>query len=86
MDVVCYDPYAPNGVELAVGVRRVRTLNELCKQSHVLSLHAPLTPETTKMIGAEQMSLLPEGAIIINTARGVSFEKKNSIVLEQKGR
>lgn len=35
MSVVVYDPYAPNGVELALGVRRVRDLNELCKQSHV---------------------------------------------------
>lgn len=75
--MVCYDPYALNGVELGVGIRRVRSLNELCKQSHVLTLHAPLTPETTNMIKKEQMDLLPEGAIIINTVRCCDGNKEN---------
>ncbi|KAI9021858.1 4-phosphoerythronate dehydrogenase [Hyaloraphidium curvatum] len=70
MDVVCYDPYVPNGTELAVGARRVRSLAELCRQSHVLTVHCPLTPETRMMIGKEQLALLPEGAIVVNTARG----------------
>jgi phosphoglycerate dehydrogenase-like enzyme len=68
--VVFYDPYRPNGTELALGVDRVRTLDELLRRADVLSLHAPLTPETRGMIGARELALLPEGAVLVNTARG----------------
>jgi phosphoglycerate dehydrogenase-like enzyme len=36
----------------------------------VLSLHTPLTPETKGLLGARELSLLPEGAVVVNTARG----------------
>ncbi len=68
--VVAYDPYVPNGWELGVGVGRTRTLEDLLRQSDVLSLHAPLTPETRGMIGARELALLPEAAVLVNTARG----------------
>ncbi|MDE2333656.1 MAG: C-terminal binding protein [Rhodospirillales bacterium] len=68
--IVFYDPYRPNGADRALGVERVRSLEELLQRSDVLSIHAPLTPETRGMIGAEQLALLPEGAVLINTARG----------------
>ncbi len=46
------------------------SLDELLHRSDVLSLHALLTDETRGMIGARELSLLPKGAILINTARG----------------
>ncbi len=69
-DVVFFDPLRPNGVDLALGVRRVRSLDELMAQSDVLSIHTPLTPETTGLIGAHELALMPQGAILVNTARG----------------
>ena len=69
-DVVFFDPLVSNGTELALGVRRVRTLDALLAQSDVLSIHAPQTPETTLMIGARELALLPKGAVVVNTARG----------------
>lgn len=42
----------------------------LLEISDIISLHVPLTPETTHMIGAEQISAMKQGAILINTARG----------------
>jgi C-terminal binding protein len=39
-------------------------------QSDVLSIHTPLTPETSGMIGARELALMPQGAIVVNTARG----------------
>jgi C-terminal binding protein len=69
-DVVFFDPLRPNGVDLALGVRRVRALDELMSQSDVLSIHTPLTPETSGMIGARELALMPQGAIVVNTARG----------------
>ena len=73
-DVVCYDPHAPNGTELGVGIRRARTLDEMLPQCDVLSLHVPLTPATRGMIGERQLGLLRPGAVVVNTARGPSID------------
>ena len=37
---------------------------------HFLSLHAPATPETDRIVDAETLSLLPRGAVLVNVARG----------------
>jgi phosphoglycerate dehydrogenase-like enzyme len=68
--VIFFDPYRPNGAELAIGVERAASLAELLRQTDTLSLHAPLTPETTNLIGAAELALLPKGAVVVNTARG----------------
>jgi C-terminal binding protein len=68
--VVFYDPHRPNGSELALGILRAKTLRALLLQADVLSLHAPLTPETKGMLGLAELSLLPHGAVVVNTARG----------------
>ena len=70
MDVAFYDPYVENGVDLALGIRRVDTLNELMQQSDVVSIHAPLTDETNKLVGAEAFAQAKHGLIVVNTARG----------------
>jgi C-terminal binding protein len=68
--VMFYDPHLPNGTELGLGVLRAPTLEDLLGQSDVLSVHTPHTRETRGMLGLKQLSLLPMGAIVINTARG----------------
>ncbi len=68
--VVFFDPHLPNGVELGLGIGRASTLEALLRVSDVLSVHTPLTPETRNMVGAAELALLPEGAVVVNTARG----------------
>ena len=68
--VAFFDPSLRNGTELAIGVARAPTLPDLLRQSDVLSLHVPLTPETAGMIGAAELALLPPSAVVVNTARG----------------
>ena len=68
--VTFFDPALPNGTELGLGIARAHTLQALLASADVLSLHAPLTPQTRGMIGAEQFAQLPEGALLVNTARG----------------
>lgn len=68
--VAFFDPHRPNGTELALGIERERTLDGLLARADVLSLHAPLTPHTRDLIGARELALLPENAVLINTARG----------------
>jgi C-terminal binding protein len=68
--VVFYDPHVPNGVELGLGVERTQTLEALLNQTDTLSVHTPLTRETRGLIGLKELSLLPKGAVVVNTARG----------------
>ena len=70
MDVVFYDPYVPDGRDKSLGIRRAERLDELLRQSNVLSVHCPLTPETHHLINPETVGLLPRGALLVNTARG----------------
>lgn len=46
------------------------TLEELLKESDIVSLHCPLTKENERMINSDTLSLMKENAILINTARG----------------
>ncbi|HEX5454172.1 MAG TPA: C-terminal binding protein [Stellaceae bacterium] len=68
--VAFYDPYLPNGVELALGINRAASLEDLMRQTDVLSIHAPLTPETRGMVGRDQLALLRPNAVVVNDARG----------------
>ncbi len=68
--VVFFDPHKPNGTELGIGVERARTIEELMRQTDVLSIHAPLTRETRGLVGAREIGLLKPGAVLVNTARG----------------
>ena len=69
MNVVAYDPYLP-GTGLPGPGERVDTLADLLPRAEVLSLHCPLNAETRDMIGAAELALLPEGALLVNAARG----------------
>jgi glycerate dehydrogenase len=46
------------------------TLDELLRTADVLSLHCPLTPATTGLIGRHELALMKPDALLINTARG----------------
>lgn len=46
------------------------TVEELLPNCDVLSIHCPATPETAGLLNAERIALLPDGAIVVNTARG----------------
>ena len=58
-----------------LGVHR-RGLDRLLETSEVVSLHAPVLPETTGMIGARELALLPDGAVLINTARAALVDEE----------
>ena len=70
MPVVAYDPYvAPSRFE-ELGVERVERLADALERADVLTLHTPLTPETTNMIGAPELARLGRHAFVLNLARG----------------
>ena len=67
--VLVADPYTDEATAGTDGVRLVG-LDELLRSSSVVSLHARLSDETRGMIGARELDLLPQGAVLVNTARG----------------
>jgi D-3-phosphoglycerate dehydrogenase/C-terminal binding protein len=70
LDVIFYDPYVPEGIEKALGVRRAQDMDALLVQSQIVSLHCPLTDETRRLINEESLSKMPAGSYLINTSRG----------------
>jgi len=52
------------------GLGEYRDLDELLAESDIVSIHAPLTPETRSLIDARRLALLKDGACLVNTARG----------------
>jgi D-lactate dehydrogenase len=66
--VVAFDKYQ-NQQLLSAGVKYC-TLEEVFKNSDIISLHCPLTPETNRIINKESIALMKKGVMIINTSRG----------------
>jgi len=62
------------------------TVDDLLPVCQFLSLHCPATPETSGMIDAERLKLLPEGAILVNTARGALIEDDALLAALDSGR
>ena len=69
IEILVYDPFLTGEQADALGVRRCG-LDELLRTCDVVSLHAPSNEATRGMIGRREVSLLKDGALLINTARG----------------
>lgn len=85
MRVCAFDPFVQTPVIADAGVTPCADLPELLQISNVLSLHAPLLPETRGLIGSDQLALLPAGAIIINTARGPLLNENAVLAALERG-
>ncbi|MGP3638284.1 hydroxyacid dehydrogenase [Streptomyces sp. 24-1644] len=62
------DPFLSDEDAAALGVSAV-PLETLLSRSRIVAVHAPVTEETHRMIGAAQLALMPDGAGLVNTAR-----------------
>ena len=69
MRVMAYDLYPDQDFAKQYDVQLV-SLDELYAQSDIISLHCPLTPETTFLINAQSIAKMKRGVMIINTGRG----------------
>ncbi|MDB4868297.1 MAG: C-terminal binding protein [Cohnella sp.] len=67
--IQAHDEYVSADTFQQYGVTAV-SLEDLLRKSDILSLHVPLTPETSEMLNYERMKSMPKGAVIINTCRG----------------
>jgi lactate dehydrogenase-like 2-hydroxyacid dehydrogenase len=62
------------------------TVESLLAVSDVLSLHCPATPETRNVVNERTLALLPEGAILVNTARGALVDEAALVAALKSGR
>jgi D-lactate dehydrogenase len=69
MNVLVYDVREESLLAEVLGFSYV-SLEDLLRQSDVISLHAPLNKSTHHMLNADNMKLIKRGALLINTARG----------------
>jgi phosphoglycerate dehydrogenase-like enzyme len=74
LDVLVYDPYLSPVDAADLGARSV-DLDELLRVSDVVSVHTPVLPETIGLIGRRELALLPDGATLINSARGAIIDQ-----------
>lgn len=85
LTVLVHDPYLPPPEAAALGVR-LCDLHDLMRLSDVVSLHVPVTPETTGMIDRHCLSLMRAGSTLINTARGAVVDQDALVDEVRSGR
>jgi phosphoglycerate dehydrogenase-like enzyme len=84
LNIIVYDPYIEESEVEKLGIKSVG-LNEIFRQSDVVSLHSPWLPETENMITGEHFRKMKQGASFINTARGQIVKEHEMLkVLQQR--
>ncbi len=74
MRIIYYDEYVkPDALPFSAEAVR---LTNLLQEADFISVHAPLTPETTHLIGKDELHQMKPTAILINTARGPIVDEK----------
>ena len=76
MRVLAYDPNPSPDWAKTYGVQYVDPLT-IERESEVISLHTPLTPETHHLVGRETLELMKPGGILINVSRGALIDTKS---------
>jgi len=69
MKVYAFDPFVPGPEMAGHGVEQCNTTEELYSKCQYVSLHMPVNDKTKKSIGYDLLKLMPEGAVLVNTAR-----------------
>lgn len=68
--VAHYNKVLEHAKEEPVSIRRLETVEEVLKESDVVSLHCALTDETTHLINSERLSIMKPWAVLVNASRG----------------
>ncbi|MDR3303603.1 MAG: C-terminal binding protein [Treponema sp.] len=68
MEILVFDPFVTELRE--AGMTLVSTVEAVIKKADVISIHTPLTPETTHLLSGAQFALMKRGVILLNASRG----------------
>lgn len=69
MNVIAFDPFVKRENVEKDGVTYIETIEDMYKKANFISLHIPANEKTKKSINYSLLSLMPQGAFLINTAR-----------------
>ena len=73
--VIFYDPFVSTGLNKALGVERLQSVEELVKRSDCVSLHCTLTPQTKHIVNESVLRLFKKEAFLVNVARGALVDE-----------
>ena len=85
LHVLAFDPYVPAEAMAEHGVEKV-DLEALLRRSDIISVHAPLTPQTHHMLDRDMLQLVKPGVVIVNTARGPLIDEAAMVEALDEGR
>jgi len=83
--LLLYDPYCSPHDAAVLGAELL-PLHDLLRRSDIVTLHAPVTPETIGMLGAAEFAAMRDGTLFINTARGRLIDHDALLAELQRGR
>jgi D-3-phosphoglycerate dehydrogenase len=86
MRVVAYDPFVSADRFRELGVERVETPADIYAAAEFLTLHLPLTPETTGSVSADAFAQMRDGVRLINAARGELVDEAALVAALQSGK
>ncbi|MBY4631218.1 hydroxyacid dehydrogenase [Rhizobium croatiense] len=72
--LLLFDPMVDAAEAAGLGAEKV-ALDDLMRRADIVSLHAPSLPSTQHMIDARRLSLMKDGATLVNTARGILIDE-----------
>uniref|UniRef100_A0A8C9EPG2 C-terminal binding protein 1 n=1 Tax=Pavo cristatus TaxID=9049 RepID=A0A8C9EPG2_PAVCR len=84
--VIFYDPYLSDGMERALGLQRVSTLQDLLFHSDCVTLHCNLNEHNHHLINDFTIKQMRQGAFLVNTARGGLVDEKALAQALKEGR
>ena len=85
MTVIGYDPFLAGERAKKLGIIKVEQVHDLLPDVDYLTVHTPLTTETTNLISHEEIKLLKKGARLINCARGGIYDNQALIAGLESG-
>lgn len=83
--IVAYDLFPNEKAAKEIGYEYV-TLDDLYRSADIISLHVPLTPETSRLIDSAAISRMKEGVVIVNTGRGELIDTRALIEALKSGK
>ena len=76
MKIVGFDPFLTGERAKELGIEKVEQVKDLLPEVDYLTVHTPLTPETTNLISHDEVKLLKPGVRLINCARGGIYDNE----------
>lgn len=83
MAIYAYDPFVNNETMQANGITPVSSVDELYSTCNYVSLHIPANDKTKKSINFELLNKMPEGGVLVNTARKEVIDEDGILKLMQ---